>query len=325
MEYKDYYKILGVDRNATQEEIKKKYRKLAAKYHPDKNPDDPTAEKKFTNLGEAYEVLKDPEKRKLYNQAGSDWKRYQQAGGGSGGFDWSRYSGDQYRSTGRGPHFRGNMDYEQFGNRQGSQFSSFFETLFGGADPFARAGRPQGGGRFREPPPAGKKQSDAEAVIEIPMSEAYHGTTKQFKVNGDRIKINIPPGIEDGKKLKLKGRGKKRPDGTRGDLFLKVQVSPEKNYERRGNDIYYDHPVDLYTALLGGETTIPTLNGRVKLQIPAGTQNGKLFRLTGLGMPGVDKSGKKGDFYVRVRVELPEELTEKEKELLRKLKQIRKN
>lgn len=320
MEYKDYYKILGVERNASQEEIKKKYRKLAAKYHPDKNPDDPTAQKKFTDLGEAYEVLKDPEKRKLYDRAGADWKKYQQAGGGADDFDWSRYGG-------QGGQYRVNVDFDDMfagrrsGGQGGSPFSSFFESLFGGGDPF---GGDQGQ-RFqrtrRSEPQRGR---DAEAIIEISLKEAFQGVTKQFKIDGEKVKVKIPAGIEDGKRLKLKGKGSPSMTGKRGDLYLKVRVRPEDGYELKGRDIYYDHPVDLYTAVLGGKTTVPTLKGKVKLNIPAETESGRLFRLAGQGMP-VMGNGKQGDFYVRTKIDLPKNLSTKEKELFQKLAEERKN
>ncbi len=324
MEYKDYYKILGVDRDASQEEIKKKYRKLAAKYHPDKNQDDPTAQKKFTDLGEAYEVLKDPDKRKLYDKAGSDWKKYERAGGDAQDFDWSQYAG-----RGQGHQYRVNVDFDEMfgGSRsQGGQrgqgaspFSSFFDSLFGGGDPF--------GGQQRQPDSrsrrfeSSKGVRDAEATIDISLKEAIEGTTKQFRVNGERIKVNIPAGIEDGKRLKLKGQGTQSLTGQKGDLYLKIRVNPEEGYERRGNNIYYDHPVDLYTTVLGGETTVTTLKGKVKLTIPPETQNGKLFRLRGHGVP--KSGGRRGDFYVRVRIEIPENLNSEERELFRKLKKER--
>ncbi|MEX2600636.1 MAG: J domain-containing protein [Balneolaceae bacterium] len=316
MEYKDYYKIMGVPRSADQKEIKKRYRTLAAKYHPDKNPDDPESEKKFKELGEAYEVLKDPKKRKLYDQVGSDWKRYQQSGSGASGFDWS-----QYANQGGGRQYRTNVDFDtMFGGRAGGQrgggspFSSFFETIFGG-------------GGFRQAEQSGTQSAgtqrtikkSAEADVEITLREAYQGIRKQFRINGQRIDVNIPAGIADGKRLKLKGKGNKLSNGKRGDLFLKIRVKPEKGYELRGDDIYYDHTLDLYTAVLGGETMVPTMKGKVKLTIPAGTQGGKLFRLPGLGMPVMGNSGKKGDFYVRTQIQIPSDLSDSEKKQFQKL------
>lgn len=320
MEYKDYYKIMGVGRDASQKEIKKQYRKLAAKYHPDKNPDDPKAEDKFKELGEAYEVLKDPEKRKLYDRVGADWKKYQQAGNGANNFDWSKYSGQRQGRSG-GQQYRVNMDFdEMFGGQRGRQggggspFSSFFETLFGGGGfggaqqrAYRQGGREPGGGQ------------NTVAAVDITLKEAYEGSQKQFRINGERVNVKIPAGIRDGKKLKLKGKGNASPTGQRGDLFLKINVRPDEDYEVRGKDIYHDHSVDLYTAVLGGETKVNTLEGKVKLTIPAGTQGGKLFRLSGLGMPSMEKGGGKGNFYVRTRIELPTDLSEKEKKLFKEL------
>lgn len=316
MEYKDYYKIMGLPRSADQKEIKKKYRTLAAKYHPDKNPDDPESEKKFKELGEAYEVLKDPEKRKLYDQVGSDWKRYQQSGSGASGFDWSQYANQR-----GGQQYRTNVDFDSmFGGQAGGQrgsgspFSSFFETIFGG-----------GGFRQSAPAdsrPAGPKpnaKKSAEADVEISLKEAFTGIRKQFRINGQRVDVNIPAGIREGKRLKLKGKGNKLSNGKRGDLYLKIRVKPEKGYELRGNDIYYDHQLDLYTAILGGETKVPTMKGNVKLSIPAGTQGGKLFRLPGLGMPEMGNSDTNGDFYVRTLVQIPSNLSDSEKKLFQKL------
>ncbi len=331
MNYKDYYKILGVDRNASQEEIKKKYRKLAAKYHPDKNPDDPTAEKKFKDLGEAYEVLKDPEKRKLYDKVGSDWKRYQQSGGQNHDFDWSRYANQGQQ----GRQYRTNINFEDIFGRQGESgaggFSSFFETLFGGGEQFGGARRQQKQQQQRRASTGSRRAKaatmDQEHVVSISLKEAYEGTEKQFRINGEKVKVKIPAGIQDGKRLKLKGKGAGSSTLTgskRGDLYLKIRIRDEGGYQLKGKDIYYDHPVDLYTAVLGGETKVPTLSGNIKLNIPAGTSGGKLFRLKGYGMHEM-KNGEKGDFYVRTNIDIPENLTEKEKELFKKLSDIRKN
>ncbi len=329
MNYKDYYNILGVDRSASQDEIKKKYRKLAAKYHPDKNPDDPSAEEKFKELGEAYEVLKDPEKRKLYDKVGKDWKRYQQSGGSARDFNWDQYSGS-------GKQYRTNINFEDiFGKGQGgagggtgNSFSSFFETIFGGGDPFAGA-RQQQQQRRTSPRDRGADMSatrDQEASITISLKEAYQGVTKQFRIDGELVKVKIPAGIKSGKKLKLKGKGAKpqHKGGQRGDLYLRVNIREEEGYQLKGKDIYYNQPLDLYTAVLGGETYVPTLSGKIKLTIPEGTPGGKLFRLKELGMPEMN-NGKKGDFYVKINISIPENLTEKEKELFKKLAEIRKN
>lgn len=321
MEYKDYYKILGVGRGATQDEIKKKYRKLAAKYHPDKNPDDPEAIKKFKELGEAYEVLKDPEKRKLYNQVGSDWKQYQRAqqqGQGQGGFDFSEYA----RQYGHGGGQRVEFDIDDlFGGQTrqggGSPFSSFFETLFGGG-----GGGFQQGHRVRSTrQPQGQ---DMEASINVTLKEVIEGADKTFRLNGEQVKVKIPAGIEDGKRLKLKGKGQAiAQGGAKGDLFLKVNIHTPTNIERKGKDIYQTEEVDLYTALLGGSITVLTLTGKVKLTIPPETPNGKVFKLPGRGLPPFGKNGPKGNYYIRTEISLPKNLSDKEKELIKKLSEMR--
>lgn len=322
MEYKDYYNILGVGRNASQDEIKKKYRKLAAKYHPDKNPDDPEAEKKFKELGEAYEVLKDPEKRKLYDQVGSDWKQYQRAQGGQGGFDWSQYAG-QY-GGGRGQ--RVNFDFQDiFGGGQqgrqstGSPFSSFFETLFGGGTDFNQYYR----GESHQAQSA--RGQDLEAELNVSLKEVIEGASKTIRMNGEQVKVKVPAGIEDGKRLKLKGKGKAiAPGRTKGDLYLKIKTSLPSHIERKGKNLYHTEKVDLYTTLLGGTITVQTATGKVKLTIPPETQNGKLFKLGGRGIPPFKSSGKPGDYYIRIETELPKNLTEKEKKLFQQLAELRK-
>ena len=330
MEYKDYYKILGVDRKASQDEIKKKYRKLAAKYHPDKPDGD---EKKFKELGEAYEVLSDPEKRKMYDQLGHDWKKYQQQGGTSQDFDFSQWA-QQRRGSGQYQEFDINMD-DLFGNGSrfggGDSFSSFFETLFGGggargarrgrgrADPFAQQGQTNPFGGFgsqmnmgNRGQPAGQ---DLEADLNISMAEAYHGGHRQVTVTGQQMKIKIPKGINDGKKLKLKGKGAQAiQGGARGDLYIKIHVQPDPRFERKGDDLYTEHFVPVHLPVVGGETHVPTFDGKLKLKIPAGTQNGKRFRLKGMGMPDFNNPSSKGDLYVRIMVQLPENPSEEEKE-----------
>lgn len=327
MDYKDYYKILGVDKSASQQEIKKAYRKLAAKYHPDKNPDDPSAEEKFKEVGEAYEVLKDPEKRKLYDQAGSDWKRYQRANEqAGGGFDWSQYARQQQQGGGQ-YRTRVNMD-DIFGDQAqgrgrgsaspggGSPFSSFFETLFGGG--------------FQQQQQTSRRQTasageDTAANVTIPLKDIFTDTTKTFRINGDRVKVKIPAGIEDGKRLKLKGHGNKSKFGSsRGDLYLKIHIEIPEHIERKGKDIYQDFDIDLYTAVLGGTVVVTTLNGKLKLNIPETTDNGKLFKFSGRGLPGMNGKGSNGNYYVRCNVNLPDKLSAKEKKLFKELAELNK-
>lgn len=326
MEYKDYYKILGVSRDASQDEIKKKYRKLAAKHHPDRNPDNDKAEEKFKEVGEAYEVLKDPEKRKLYDKVGADWKRYQQAGASGDDFNWS-----QYANRGGGQRVNINMEDLFGGGRAGSgggsPFSSFFETIFGGGgDPFAgrqsQARQYQSNARSA----SSRRGRDTKAEVDIQLKDVLTGVEKQFRVNGERVKIKIPAGIEDGKRLKLKGKGEAhRPGGSKGDLYLKINVEEPEGIERKGDDIYQNMPIDLYTAVLGGEMTAQTLNGKIKLNVPPETQNGKVFRLAGRGVPQFKSSSKKGDYYLKTDIQIPEKLSSKEKELFKKLSAERKN
>ncbi|MDZ7773239.1 MAG: J domain-containing protein [Balneolaceae bacterium] len=337
MEYKNYYDILGVGRNASQDEIKKAYRKKAAKYHPDKNPDDPSAEDRFKEVGEAYEVLKDPEKRKLYDRVGKDWKKYQRAGGSSDGFDWSQYAGRGGRGGAGGygggqQSYRVNFDVDDlFGGRGGRQgaggggFSSFFETLFGGAGSFGGAQQqaqrgPGAGAQARRQTDTGK---DINVEVTIPLKQASQGTTRTVRVGDEKMKIKIPAGIADGKRLKLKGKGgNTRAGGPRGDLFLKVNVDMPEEYQRKGDDLYLDHPVDLYTAVLGGKTDVSTLDGNVRLSIPAGTSSGRLFRMKDMGMPNFNRPSKKGDLFVRVQIRTPEDLSEEEKKLFQQLSDL---
>jgi curved DNA-binding protein len=330
MEYKDYYKTLDVSRDASQDEIKKKYRKMAAKFHPDKNPGNKKAEQKFKEIGEAYEVLKDPEKRKLYDRVGSDWKMYEQAGASADGFNWQQYAGR--RGGGGRQRVNINMD-DIFGGGQqsagrGSPFSSFFETLFGGGqfenggDPFGAAqGRQQysaGGGRR-----ASQAVADSEAVVHVDLKDVLTGAEKHLRVGNEKMKVKIPVGIEDGKRLKLKGKGQPGPGGRKGNLYLKIKINEPEGIERKGKDIVQTTDLPVHKAALGGTLTVETLEGKVKLNIPENTQNGKMFRLAGRGVPEFNNPTKRGNYYVKVSLHLPDKLSQEEKDLYKKLSEIR--
>ena len=314
MNYKDYYNILGVSKNATADDIKKAYRKMATKYHPDKNPGDKVAEEKFKDINEAKEVLSDPEKRKLYDRFGKDWQHYKDAGA-QGGFDWSKYARQQQRGQ-RSYTYQGGFEDlgDIFGGSGGASssggFSDFFETLFGSRYAGAGAGR---GAHTRRP-----RGQDATAEITITLKEAYTGTSPQFIIDDQTIKLNIKPGVKDGQKLKLKGKGH-----NGGDLYITVHVKEDPHYRRENNDLYVDVPVDLYTAILGGKAEVDTLKGKIKLDIPAETPNGKTLRLKGLGMPVYTRPGHFGNLYARIMVQLPKKLSKKERDLFEKLRKLR--
>lgn len=313
MEYKDYYKILGVEKSSSQDEIKNAFRKLAMKYHPDKTKGDKSAEEKFKEVNEAYEVLRDPEKRKKYDTLGSNWKQYEQAGG-QGGFDWSQF----YDQTGGGGQrsYRfetGGSDSDFFG---GGVFSDFFEQMFGGGGG-ARQGR-RGGGAI---PVRGH---DLTAEMGITLEEAYSGVSKTFRLEGEAIKLNIKAGIKDGQVLKLGGKGAPGINGGQpGDLLLTINVAKSAKYERKGDDLYADLDTDLYTAVLGGKAQFQTLKGTVNVTIPAGTQSGKLLKLPGMGMPSYSVRSKYGDLYLKIEVQVPQDLSDKEKELFEELRGLR--
>ncbi len=305
MEYKDYYKILGVDKKASQDEIKKAFRKLAVKYHPDKNPGDKAAEEKFKEINEAYEVLKDPEKRKKYDELGENWRNFQQAGGGSN-FDWSRW---QQGGGGSRQYYTGDAS-DIFGE---GGFSDFFSTIFGGGAGF--------GGRTQGRRTRAMKGQDYEAEIDVTLEEAYHGTSRILNVNGQKIRVKLKPGIRDGQVLRIKGKGAPGANGgPAGDLYLKVHVLPHHLYQRVGDNLMQTVKVDLFTAVLGGKVTVNTFSGPVKITIPAGTQNGKVLRLKGKGMPVYGKKDQFGDMLVKIEVAIPEKLNEKQKKLFEELK-----
>lgn len=300
MEFMDYYKILGVDKNASEEDIKKAYRKLARKYHPDVNPSDKEAHKKFQEINEANEVLSDPEKRKKYNQYGKDWKHAEQ-------FEQARQQGG-YGNFGGG----GGQSYaEGFGEGEYGDFSEFFSSLFGGSG--RRANR------------AGFKGQDYEAELRLSLRDAAVTHPQTLTINGKNVRITIPAGVENDQRIRLKGYGAPGHNGgPAGDLYITFKIADDPQFKRTGSDLYTTANVDLYTAVLGGETNVDTLDGKVKLKVTPGTQNGAKLRLKGKGFPVYKKEGEKGDLYISFQVTVPTQLSDKEKELFTQLANLKK-
>ena len=294
MEYKDYYKNLGVERKASNDEIRKAYRKLAKKYHPDYNPNDKQAEERFKEVNEAYEVLSDSKKRAYYDRVGTDYSSWQRRGN-PGDFNWDQYGGFPSGT-------RVNMDdlNDMFG---GGGFSDFFQTIFG-----------MGGTR----PSSHSQPQGYQQDLEISLDEAYKGTTRLINTSGKQKQVRIPAGVRTGSKVRVAGAG---PNGL--DLYLIVQVTDDERFERRGNDLHMTATVDVFTAILGGEADVETLNGTIKLNIPAGTQPEQVFRLAGRGMPHVKNQKEKGDLYVKLKIKIPKYLSAKQRELLEEVSRIK--
>jgi len=321
MEYKDYYDVLGVDRGASEREIKQAFRRLARQWHPDVNPDDDRAEEKFKEINEAYDVLSDPDKRVKYDRLGQSWKQWQRGGGDPGRYDWSQW----FSGAPGGARVNWNGDLgDLFGGAGGAAFSDFFNALFGGMgggrvrtaeDIFGRAA---GTGGYR----AGRQHQHAETSVTITLEEALSGTSRVLERGGRRIRVTIPPGVKTGSKVRIAGEGYPG-GGANGDLYLYVTVSPHAVFEREDDDLRRKVSVDLYTAVLGGRLRIPTLDGEVSLKIPPGTQSGQTFRLRGLGMPNSRNPSQRGSLLATVDVHIPQNLSAHERGLFEELARIK--
>ncbi|MBN2388780.1 MAG: J domain-containing protein [Anaerolineales bacterium] len=296
MEYKDYYKILGVDRKASSDEIKRAYRKLAMQYHPDRNPGDKTAEERFKEINEAYQVLSDSGKRARYDQLGDSYSRWQRSGG-QDDFNWNEWT-----TSGGGINVE-----DLFGD---SVFSDFFRSIFSGGI---------GGGVVR-----GRQRAMApsQLAVTITLKEAYSGTTRILQSDQRRIEVTIPSGARTGTKVRVPGSGPPGPGGQPSDLYLVINVAEDPMFEREGDDLHTEVNVDVFTAVLGGEARVTTMTGHVLLTIPPGTQPEQLFRLSGRGMPKLRNPQTKGDLYVLVKLQVPRKLSGRQKELLEEARDL---
>jgi curved DNA-binding protein len=307
MNYKDYYKVLGVPQTASTEEINSAYRKLALKYHPDKNKGDKDAVNKFTDINDAHEVLGDPEKRKKYDQFGADYKHYEQSGAQAGGFDWSKYAA----GGGQGHRMSGEEFDSMFSEGEGVDL---FELLFGARNGRRRGRRSQA-----------VKGDDLNGETTISLEEAYHGTARLINIEGQTIRVAIAKGIGDQQVLRIAGKGTPGwGGGENGDLYLTVKIAPDPEFHRRGNDLHCEVPVELYTAILGGKVLVKTFKGAVKVDIPKETPNHKELRLRGLGMPVFGAPNEYGDLFVTTDIHTPDHLSQQEIDLFKKLAALRK-
>ena len=298
MDYKDYYKILGVAKDASAKEIKAAFRKLARKHHPDVNPGKKEAEARFKEVNEAYEVLGDKEKRKRYDELGANWEAF-----GRGGPTGQPWPGGGFR-----------VDLEDLGGARG--FSDFFRTFFGGGGGFPGFGGTEG--MEDELRPA----SDAEGEVDLTLAEVLRGTTREVTVGSRRrVEVKIPPGVREGSRVRVAGEGGRGGGGKRGDLYLRVRVLPDPTFERKGDDLVTTMRVPLTVAVLGGEAQVPALEGPIGIKIPAGTPAGQAFRLRGHGLPKLGGRGERGDLLATLAVELPRSLTPRQKELFEELRQ----
>lgn len=301
MDYIDYYKILGLDKSASEAEIKKAYRKLARKYHPDLNQNDASAKKKFQQINEANEVLSDPEKRKKFDKYGKDWQH---------GAEQEK-AHEQYRQN-----YRGGSSQQHTGFGGNDDFSDFFESMFGGqSSGFNRQG---GQSRFRG--------QDLKANLELDLKDVYESHQQTLTLNDKKLRLTIPAGVDNGQTIKISGHGGAGINGgPNGDLYITFYINNSTDFERDGNNLSKTQEVDLYTAVLGGEVTIETFNGKVKLKVSAGTQNGTKVKLKGKGFPLYKQANRYGDLFITYQIKIPKNLSEKEKELFKELQKMSKD
>lgn len=305
MAYIDYYKTLGIDKKASEKDIKKAYRKLARKYHPDLNPDDKVAEKKFKELNEANEVLSNVENRKKYDKYGKDWKHSEQ-------FEEQER---QRQQNGGGSPFGGGAQYGGGGYSE-EDFSDFFGSMFGGGGGGGFSGQRRGSSQL--------KGQDFSAELQLNLTDVYETHKRTLTINGKNIRLTIPAGVKDGQVIKIKGHGGKGQQGApSGDLKIKIKVANNTQFKRENNNLYSTIAVDLFTAVLGGKMNADTFNGKVKLTIKPGTQSGAKVKLKGKGFPLYKKEGQFGDLYITYNVKIPTKLSDKEKELFEELAKLK--
>lgn len=308
MNIKDYYQILGIPKTASAEEIKKAYRKLALRYHPDKTKGDKGAISRFTEINEANQVLSDPDKKKKYDHFGSDFKNYENSGGDQNDFDWSHYA---HQGASQNRETPANGFDANFSN---SEYLDLYELLFGK--------KFSGGYETRSRP---SKGSDLSGSLSISLRESYFGTSRTVTIDGQILSVSIPQGIANGQNLRLAKKGMQGVSGgVPGDAYLSVVIEADPDFIRKGNDLHCTIPVDMYTLILGGKTLVKTLKGAVKVSIPAETPNFKILRLQGLGMPHFGNHNQFGDLFVTVHVRMPTHLTKDEIDLFKKLSAQRK-
>ena len=313
MDYKDYYKVLGVSKDASTDEIKKAYRKLAMKYHPDRNPNNKQAEEKFKEINEANEVLSDSKKRAKYDQISNSYQAWQRQGGSPGAFRWEDLFG-----MGRGQ-YTTRVEVNDFGDLFEGMggFSDFFKAFFGGI------GSPSGASRRTRRSTSPQVQA-YEQPITITLSEAYHGTTRILQLDGKHIEVKIPAGVKSGSKVRVAGVGPRQTNGQNADIYLLINVSNDSQFDRKGDNLYGKAEIDLATAVLGGEVKVKTMKGEGILKIPPGTQPLQIFRLKERGMPKLKEKRKFGDLYIKVRVKIPRILNKKQRELFEELRRMEK-